>query len=174
MMEGCLEYSLQIPIAAEPVQAVWTQMKLYNANVHGNKGHKHGAPQVHAWAAMLHSVCKIKPDACDENCILKLREHYVECAKNREIAAAYLSRCQMKDGLFELVAKGNKKEKKFNTSLFKLQVIPEARILANGVKDMPVKYFNAKEYHGPAPMAPMERQAQEKLDKFLKKNKKHE
>ena len=80
----------------------------------------------------------------------------------------------MKDGIYELVTKGNKKEKKFSTSLFKLQVTPEARILANGVKDLLVKYFNAKEYHGPAPMAPMERQAQEKLDKMLKKNRKHE
>ena len=151
-------------------------MKLYNANLHGNKSHKHGATQVHAWAAMLHSVCKIKPEPCDEPCIQKLREHDVECAKDREIAAAYLSRCQMKDGLYELVAKGaNKKEKKFSTSLFKLQVIPEARVLANSVKAMLVKYFCAKEYHGPAPMAPLERQAQEKLDKvFLKKNKKHE
>ena len=52
MMEGCLEYSLQIPVAAECVQAVWTTMKLYNVNVHGNKSHKHGAPQVHAWAAL--------------------------------------------------------------------------------------------------------------------------
>ncbi len=87
MLEACTEYSLQIPIAAEPVQAVWAQMRLYSANVHGNKAHKHGPPQVHAWAAMLHSVCKIKPEECDESCIAKLREHYMECAQNRERAA---------------------------------------------------------------------------------------
>ena len=150
-------------------------MRLYSANVYGNKAHKHGPPQVHAWAAMLHSVCKIKPEECDESCIVKLREHYMECSQNRERAISYLSRCQMKDGIYELVAKGgNKKEKKFSTSLFKLQVTPEARTLANAVKDLLIKYFKATEYHGPAPMAPMERQAQEKLDKMLKKNKKHE
>ena len=150
-------------------------MKLYNVNVLGNTNHKHGAPQVHAWAALLHSVCKLTHEASDEEMIKKLRSHYVEIAKDREIAAAYLSRCQLKDGLYELVLKGAKKEKKFSTSLLKLQVIPEARVLANSVKEMLVKYCKAKEYHGPAPMAPLERQAQEKLDKvFLRKNKKHE
>ena len=149
-------------------------MKLYNAHVQGNKDHKYGAPQVHAWAALLKAVCQISPQPEDEACINELRAHYIAIAANREIAAAYLSRCQMKDGLYELVNKGAKKEKQFNTSLLKLQVLPEARTLANSVKDMLVKYCKAKEYHGPAPSAPLERQAPEKLDKvFLKKNKKH-
>ena len=81
-MEGCLEYSLQVPITADCVQAVWTQMKLYNVNVHGNKSHKHGAPQVHAWAALLHSVCKIAPQPEDEVCIKQLRDHYVAVAND--------------------------------------------------------------------------------------------
>ncbi len=124
MLESCLEYSLQIPNNQHCVQDVWTQMELYNVHVQGNKNHKHGAPQVHAWAAFL-------------------------------------------DGLCELVNKGAKKEKQFNTSLLKLQVLPGTRTLANSVKDMLVKYCKAKEYHGPAPSARLERQAQDKLDKVF-------
>ena len=62
-----------------------------------------------------------------------------------------------------------KEEKDY--SLLKIQVVLEARTLANKVKEMLVKYCKAKEHHGPAPKAPMERQAQETLDKFLKENK---
>ena len=150
-------------------------MKLYNAHVQGNKNHKHGAPQVHAWAGLLRAVCKLSVQPEDEACIKELRAHYVAIAADREIAAAYLSRCQMKDGLYELVAKGSKKEKQFSTGLLKFQLIPDARRLTNSVRDMLVKYCKAKEYHGPAPSAPLERQAHEKLDKvFQRKNKKHE
>ena len=167
MLESRLEYSLRIPINQHCVQDVWTQMKLYNAHVQGNKNHKHGAPQVHAWAALLDAVCQYQVQAEDEACAKELRTHYVAIAANREVAVAYLSRCQMKDGLYELVNKGAKKEKQFNTSLLKLQVLPEARTLANSVKGMLVKYCKAKEYHGPAPSARLERQARDKLDKVF-------
>ena len=68
--------------------------------------------------------------------------------------------------------KGAKKEKKYNTSLLKLQVIPEARNLGNSVKDTLITYCNATIYHGPAPAGPLERQDQDELDKVFVKKKK--
>ncbi len=151
-MESCMEYSLQIP--TQPcVQEVLQQMQQYNAHVLGV-----GAPQVHAWAALLKAVCKIeKINKEDVATFEELQAHYVAVAGNRDFAAAYLSRCQMKE------------DKEY--SLLKSQVVLEARTLVSKVTEMLVKYCKAKVHQGPAPMAPMERQAQETLDKFLKENK---
>ena len=106
-LEADPEYSLQIPIDQPCVRDIWAQMKLYNTNDHGNRNHGHGAPQVHAWAALLMAVCTLTFKPEDQHIIVMLREHYITISQNRDMAAAYLSRCQLKDGLYELVQKGS-------------------------------------------------------------------
>ena len=157
-MESCMEYSIQIPTQQHCVQTVLKHMKEYNTNVLGV-----GAPQVHAWAALLQAVCKIeniaKEDVAVHEELCKHFAHLTRChlAQDRDFAAAYLIRCHLKED----------KE----ISLLKIQVVPEARALVSKVAHVLGEYCQAKMHYGPAPMAPLERQAQETLDKFLKENK---
>ena len=141
-----------MPTQQPCVQAVLKVMKEYNTNVLSV-----GAPQVHAWAALLQAVCKIENAKEDAAVFKELQAHFVAVAQDRDFAAAYLSRCRMKEDK--------------DLSILKIQVVLEARTLVTKVTEMLVKYCKARIHHGPAPLTPLERQAQETLDKFLKENK---
>ena len=151
-----MEYSLLIPTQQQCVQAVVNRMKEYNENVLGV-----GAPHVHAWTALLQAVCKIekieKKDVKVHEELCKHFAHLTNCFVDRDLAAAYLIRCHLKVNS--------------EPALLKIQVMPEARTLVSKVTHLLGEYCQATMHYGPAPKGPMERQAQETLNKFLKENK---
>ncbi len=104
-------------------------------------------------AALLQAVCKIE----NVNHFRGVASSFGGSGTGSRLAAAYLSRCQMKEDK--------------DLSILKIQVVLEARTLVTKVTEMLVKYCKARIHHGPAPLTPLERQAQETLDKFLKENK---
>ena len=155
-VESCMEYSLLIPIQQQCVQAVVKQMRQYNENVLGV-----GAPHVHAWIALLQALSKVekieKKDAKVHEDVCRHLVHLTNCFVDRDLAAAYLIRCHLKVNS--------------EPALLKIQVMPEARELVSKVTHLLGKYCQATIHYGPAPKGPMERQAQETLDKYMKENK---
>ena len=115
-VESCMEYSLQMPTQQPCVQAVLNVMKEYNTNALSV-----GAPQVHAWAALLQAVCKIENAKEDAAVFKELQAHFVAVAQDRDFAAAYLTRCQMKEDK--------------DLSILKIQVVLEARTLVTKVTE---------------------------------------